>query len=50
MTHFYEIIYKDLDNTRCVGEGQGTNPEEAIKDFLFWHWDSISIEEVKLYK
>ena len=50
MTHSYEIIYLDLNNTRCVGEGCGTNQEAAIKDFLFWHQDVNSIQKVNLYK
>lgn len=50
MTHSYEIIYRDLNNNSCVGEGCGTNQEEALKDFFFWHQDSTSIEKITLYK
>lgn len=49
----YEIIYlgiEDGEEFKMVGSGHGANKQEAVKDFLFWHYDCIKVLEVKLYK
>ena len=49
----YEIIYigyEDGEELQMVGSGHGSNGQEAVRDFLYWHYDCKRILEVRLYK
>ena len=49
----YEIIYiatEDGEEFQAVGSGHGSNGQDAVRDFLFWHGDCLKILSVRFYR
>lgn len=44
------IGYEDGEKLQMVGSGHGENGQEAVRDFLTWHYDCKKILEVRFYK
>lgn len=49
----YEITYiaiEDGEEFQAVGSGHGYNGQDAVRNFLYWHYDCKKILRVRLYR
>lgn len=47
----YMITYlSNEESGEFVGSGHGCNGQEAVRDFLSWHYDCDKILSVRFYK